>query len=85
VALALIGLKIRKVRDDGNCLFHALADQIWSDPSRHAELRAAVCAELLTNRACVTLFLFPLLACAHPPAALMRLSLMPITTFTWPR
>lgn len=51
VALAILGLKVKKMRDDGNCLFRALADQIWGDASRHAELRETACAELMLNRA----------------------------------
>ncbi|ELR12119.1 OTUlike cysteine protease [Acanthamoeba castellanii str. Neff] len=33
------GLLIKKISDDGNCLFGAVADQAYADPALHAELR----------------------------------------------
>ncbi|ELR14487.1 OTUlike cysteine protease domain containing protein [Acanthamoeba castellanii str. Neff] len=33
------GLMIKKISDDGNCLFGAVADQAYADPALHAELR----------------------------------------------
>lgn len=56
MALAAMGLKARRMPDDGNCLFHALSDQLFGTPTRHAELRSAVCAELRTNRAAYEAF-----------------------------
>jgi len=44
--LALYGLKEKKVRGDGNCQFRALADQLFSDQERHAEIRGAVVDQL---------------------------------------
>ncbi len=48
-ALAAHGLVRVQVRRDGNCLFSAAADQLWGEPGRHAELRAA-CADYLVVR-----------------------------------
>ena len=31
------------IQGDGNCLFRALADQLWGSPSGHLKLRAEVC------------------------------------------
>lgn len=44
--LRLYGLKEKKVRGDGNCQFRALADQLFRDQDRHAEIRAAVISQL---------------------------------------
>ena len=44
--LRLYGLKEKKVRGDGNCQFRALADQLFRDQELHAEIRAAVVAQL---------------------------------------
>lgn len=41
-----LGLSIRKVAPDGNCLFRALADQLWGDQSRHVEVRQRICDHL---------------------------------------
>lgn len=34
---------------DGNCLFRALADQVWGEQGRHAEVRQIICDELAQN------------------------------------
>jgi hypothetical protein len=34
------------VTADGNCLFRALADQVWGEQSRHAEVRTLICNHL---------------------------------------
>ena len=44
--LSLYGLKEKKVRGDGNCQFRALADQLWNNQERHAEIRSAVVDQL---------------------------------------
>ena len=44
--LRLYGLKEKKVRGDGNCQFRALADQLWNNQERHAEIRSAVVDQL---------------------------------------
>ncbi|KAF2755330.1 hypothetical protein EJ05DRAFT_478345 [Pseudovirgaria hyperparasitica] len=44
--LAVQGLEVRPIIGDGNCLFRALADQLWGDQERHPELRAQLHAYL---------------------------------------
>jgi len=34
-----MGYQIKKIPDDGNCLFGAVADQVYGDSGRHVELR----------------------------------------------
>lgn len=48
--LRLYGLKEKKVRGDGNCQFRALADQLFRDQERHAEIRSAVVSQLRRER-----------------------------------
>ena len=43
VGLQSKNYSIYKMRGDGNCLFRAVAHQIYGDPERHAELRRMVC------------------------------------------
>ena len=33
------GFRIKRMEEDGNCLFRAIADQIYGDPGMHAEVR----------------------------------------------
>ena len=40
------GLKEKEVLGDGNCQFRALADQLFRNQERHAEIRKAVVAQL---------------------------------------
>jgi hypothetical protein len=54
--LRLYGLKEKKVRGDGNCQFRALADQLFRDQERHAEIRAAVVAQLRRDREAYSVF-----------------------------
>lgn len=49
IALALDGRKVKRMSDDGNCLFHALAYLLWGSANRHDEMRALVCSELLEH------------------------------------
>ncbi|RSH80567.1 uncharacterized protein EHS24_009149 [Apiotrichum porosum] len=44
--VARLQLTLRDVNADGNCLFRALADQLWGEQSRHAEVRKLVCDHL---------------------------------------
>lgn len=44
-----LGLSLRDVIADGNCLFRALADQVWGEQTRHAEVRQIICDELAQN------------------------------------
>ncbi|PPQ84844.1 hypothetical protein CVT26_011917, partial [Gymnopilus dilepis] len=41
--LRLLGLYAAPTLGDGNCLFRALADQVYGSPVRHAEVRKEVC------------------------------------------
>ncbi|KAF4611912.1 hypothetical protein D9613_004015 [Agrocybe pediades] len=41
--LRLLGLYAANTLGDGNCLFRALADQVYGSPVRHAEVRRDVC------------------------------------------
>jgi len=44
--LELLGLVVREVKGDGNCLFRSCADQLFGTEERGAELRARCCAYL---------------------------------------
>ncbi len=44
------GLRCVTMRGDGNCLFRAVAHQIWGDPERHPMVRSMVCDFMLANR-----------------------------------
>ena len=46
-ALRKLGLKIIKIAADGNCLFRAVAHQLYVDVSRHEELRKQCCDYML--------------------------------------
>ncbi|KAL2914756.1 hypothetical protein HK105_205687 [Polyrhizophydium stewartii] len=41
--LAALGLCIKDMNGDGNCLFRALSDQLFGGPDRHGECRQAAC------------------------------------------
>ena len=47
--LALYGLREKSISGDGNCQFRALADQLWRDQGRHAEVRSRVVQQLRAN------------------------------------
>ena len=49
--LALMGLKIREVIGDGNCLFRALADQLDGDDHAHSRHRQDVVRYITEHRA----------------------------------
>lgn len=44
--LSSMGLGIKTVEKDGNCLFSAVSDQLYGSPEYHRELREAVCGFL---------------------------------------
>ena len=44
------GLHIVEIEPDGNCLFRAVAHQLFLDPERHAELRSACVAHMSQHR-----------------------------------
>ncbi|KAJ3176089.1 Monoacylglycerol lipase abhd12 [Irineochytrium annulatum] len=44
--LECLGLRMKDMTGDGNCLFRALADQIDGNPANHPKYRAAVCDHL---------------------------------------
>lgn len=45
------GLQIVDCEKDGNCLFRAVAHQMWNDVSRHVDLRRDCCDHLLKHQA----------------------------------
>lgn len=49
--IARLGLMLRDVEGDGNCLFRALSDQMYGDQKRHPELRKLTCDYLEANKA----------------------------------
>mmetsp|Transcript_11871 Transcript_11871/g.26229 ORF Transcript_11871/g.26229 Transcript_11871/m.26229 type:complete len:245 (+) Transcript_11871:49-783(+) len=48
--LGKAGLRIHKVKDDGNCLFRALAHQLLGDEEAHAGVRQEVVKQMKANR-----------------------------------
>jgi hypothetical protein len=44
------GLSVVTMRGDGNCLFRAVAHQVWGDPELHPMVRTMVCDFMLANR-----------------------------------
>eukprot|EP01129_Flabellula_baltica_P011206 TRINITY_DN4858_c0_g3_i1.p1 TRINITY_DN4858_c0_g3~~TRINITY_DN4858_c0_g3_i1.p1 ORF type:complete len:334 (-),score=71.20 TRINITY_DN4858_c0_g3_i1:3-1004(-) len=50
IQLESIGLGIKDVAGDGNCLFRAISDQLDGTPNRHAYYRAQICSFLERNR-----------------------------------
>lgn len=49
-AMANNGYHVIEVESDGNCLFRAVAHQIWLDESRHGELRSACVQHMRKHR-----------------------------------
>lgn len=47
--IARLGLVLRDVEGDGNCLFRAVSDQLYGDQKRHPELRKLTCDFLESN------------------------------------
>mmetsp|Transcript_86187 Transcript_86187/g.230844 ORF Transcript_86187/g.230844 Transcript_86187/m.230844 type:complete len:245 (-) Transcript_86187:125-859(-) len=48
--LEKVGLRIHKVKDDGNCLFRALAHQLLGDEEAHAGVREEVVKQMKAHR-----------------------------------
>jgi hypothetical protein len=59
--IARLGLTLRDVTGDGNCLFRALADQLWGNQKRHGELRRLVCDYLEREEGVMGQFVEPFL------------------------
>ncbi|KAG5635303.1 hypothetical protein H0H81_011774 [Sphagnurus paluster] len=49
--LRALGLYAADTLGDGNCLFRALADQLYGSPARHMDLRARICDWIERHRA----------------------------------
>lgn len=45
-----LGLALREVPGDGNCLFRALSDQLYGEDARHAKIRTDVVDYIRSNR-----------------------------------
>ena len=50
--LAGLGLKIRAMVGDGNCLFRSLADQLMSNAAKHVLVRQLICEHMEKHRDC---------------------------------
>jgi OTU domain-containing protein 3 len=48
--LLALGLTLREVPGDGNCMFRALSDQLHGGSDRHLEFRAGVVEFMKSNR-----------------------------------
>jgi len=48
--LKIIGLTIKDVAGDGNCLFRAIADQMEGNPNKHPAYRRRICEFIEANR-----------------------------------
>eukprot|EP00026_Physarum_polycephalum_P010868 Phypoly_transcript_11053.p1 GENE.Phypoly_transcript_11053~~Phypoly_transcript_11053.p1 ORF type:complete len:400 (+),score=62.95 Phypoly_transcript_11053:56-1201(+) len=48
--LVLLGLTIKDVAGDGNCLFRAIGDQMENNPNKHHEYRATIVTFMEKNR-----------------------------------
>ena len=56
-----LDLALRDVQGDGNCLFRALADQLWGTQKRHVEVRKVVCDYLESHKESMEAFVKPFL------------------------
>merc|ERR1712150_360959 len=50
IQLERLGLVLKEVEGDGNCLFRALADQLYGSPDRYKRLRQEVVQYMRTHR-----------------------------------
>ena len=57
--ISRLSLGLRDVQGDGNCLFRAVADQLWGVQKRHVEVRKLVCDYLETHKASMEAFVAP--------------------------
>ncbi|WWC99847.1 hypothetical protein V866_006756 [Kwoniella sp. B9012] len=57
--IARLGLTLRDVKGDGNCLFRVLSDQGFGGEKRHAEIRKLVCDYLETHKDVMEGFVVP--------------------------
>lgn len=48
--ISRLGLTLRDVEGDGNCLFRALSDQLWGTPNHHPDLRRWTCDWIADNK-----------------------------------
>ncbi|RSH92953.1 hypothetical protein EHS25_008401 [Saitozyma podzolica] len=48
--MSRLGLSLRDVEGDGNCLFRALSDQLYGEQNRHPEIRKLTCDYLETHK-----------------------------------
>lgn len=48
--ISRLGLSLRDVEGDGNCLFRALSDQLYGDQSHHPDLRRWVCDWIMEHK-----------------------------------
>jgi len=59
--ISRLNLALRDVQGDGNCLFRALADQLWGTQKRHVEVRKVVCDYLESHKESMEAFVKPFL------------------------
>lgn len=45
-----LGLCLKDIAGDGNCLFRSLSDQYYGNPKYHAKIRSRICEFLEVNR-----------------------------------
>ncbi|ODO07159.1 hypothetical protein L198_00738 [Cryptococcus wingfieldii CBS 7118] len=57
--IARLGLSLRDVQGDGNCLFRCLSDQLYGTEKRHAEMRRLVCDYLASHKDTMEGFVVP--------------------------
>ncbi|WWD17735.1 hypothetical protein CI109_102176 [Kwoniella shandongensis] len=57
--IARLGLALRDVQGDGNCLFRVLSSQLFGNEKRHAEIRKLVCDYLESHKDTMEGFVVP--------------------------
>ncbi|AFR97969.2 hypothetical protein C343_06123 [Cryptococcus neoformans C23] len=57
--ISRLGLTLRDVQGDGNCLFRCLSDQLYGTEKRHAEIRKVVCDYLDSHKETMEGFVVP--------------------------
>ncbi|WVQ85100.1 hypothetical protein IAT38_007264 [Cryptococcus sp. DSM 104549] len=57
--ISRLGLALRDVQGDGNCLFRCLSDQVFGGEKRHSEIRKLVCDYLESHRETMEGFVVP--------------------------